>query len=229
MEKERERNFGRLLLILPPTRGLAHNPSMCPDWESSQRPFGLQVDTQPLSAGPCTFAYPIGWLIPSHTASMSLFCVTCQDMPTREGASHPPAGGSRSPSWQLLRSISTLLFMLTVSSWHLLFLQRFLKFTFRERGREGERNVNVWLPLACPLLGTWPTTQACALTGNRTGDPLVHRLMLHLPSHTSQGCTPLLIRTLQASDLSLFSVPSPPPRLSSPCLWCQLHQAIPSP
>ena len=40
-----------------------------------------------------------------------------------------------------------------------------------ERGREGkekerERNINVWLPLACPLLGIWPATQACTLTGN---------------------------------------------------------------
>ena len=39
---------------------------------------------------------------------------------------------------------------------------------FRESGREGEkeeRNINVWLPLMHPLLGTWPTTQACALMG----------------------------------------------------------------
>ena len=28
----------------------------------------------------------------------------------------------------------------------------------------------------CPLLATWPATQACALTGNQTSDPLVHRL-----------------------------------------------------
>ena len=39
---------------------------------------------------------------------------------------------------------------------------------FREKGREGEReregNINVWLPLVCPLLGTWPATEACALT-----------------------------------------------------------------
>ena len=28
-----------------------------------------------------------------------------------------------------------------------------------------------WFPLACPQLGTWPTTQACALTGNQTRDP----------------------------------------------------------
>ena len=29
---------------------------------------------------------------------------------------------------------------------------------------EKERNINVWLPLMLPLLGTWPITQACALT-----------------------------------------------------------------
>ena len=26
------------------------------------------------------------------------------------------------------------------------------------------------LPITHPLLGTWPETQACAMTGNRTGD-----------------------------------------------------------
>ena len=45
----------------------------------------------------------------------------------------------------------------------------------------------MWLPLACPQLGTWPATQACALTGNQTGDPLVHRPVLNPLSHTSQG------------------------------------------
>ena len=40
-----------------------------------------------------------------------------------------------------------------------------------ERGGGKERNINVWLPLARPLLGTWPTTQACALTRNLTHDP----------------------------------------------------------
>ena len=39
-----------------------------------------------------------------------------------------------------------------------------------------------------PLVGTWPTTQACALTGNRTSDPLVCRLALNPLSYTSQGC-----------------------------------------
>ena len=56
-------------------------------------------------------------------------------------------------------------------------------------GREGERerNINVWLPLRHPLLGTWPTTQACALTRNQTRNPLVRRPVLNPLSHTSQG------------------------------------------
>ena len=41
-------------------------------------------------------------------------------------------------------------------------------YLFLEKGREKERarSINVWLPLECLQLGTWPTTQACALTGN---------------------------------------------------------------
>ena len=58
-------------------------------------------------------------------------------------------------------------------------------FIFRERGRE--RNMNVWLHLVHPLLGTRPTTQAHALTGNRTDDAFVHRPALSPLSHTSQG------------------------------------------
>ena len=60
----------------------------------------------------------------------------------------------------------------------------------RKRGRD----INVWLPLMCPLMGTWPITQACALTRNRTGDPLVCRLALNPLSHTSQGCTFILAK-----------------------------------
>ena len=58
------------------------------------------------------------------------------------------------------------------------------KFLERREGRE--RNINVWLPLMHPLLGTWPTTQAWALTGNQTIDPLVSRPALNLLGHTSQ-------------------------------------------
>ena len=63
---------------------------------------------------------------------------------------------------------------LTVPFYNFFFFLKIL-FIFRERGRkekEKERNI-VWLPLTRPLLGTWSATQACALTGNRTGDPLV--------------------------------------------------------
>ena len=74
-----------------------------------------------------------------------------------------------------------------LTSWS--FLKRFYLFIFREgegKEKERERNINVWLLLAQPLLGTWPATQACALTGNQTGDPLVRRLVLNPLSHTHQ-------------------------------------------
>ena len=52
----------------------------------------------------------------------------------------------------------------------LFFLIKDFIYVFLERGEEGEkvreRNINAWLPLAFLLLGTWPATQAYALTGN---------------------------------------------------------------
>ena len=70
------------------------------------------------------------------------------------------------------------------------FLKDFV-YLFLERGegreKEWRRNVNVWFPLECPHLGTWPATQVCALTRNWTGNPLVCRLALNPLSHTSQG------------------------------------------
>ena len=45
----------------------------------------------------------------------------------------------------------------------------------------------MWLPLAYPLLRTWPATQACALTGNRSGDPFIPRPTLNPLSYSSQG------------------------------------------
>ena len=72
---------------------------------------------------------------------------------------------------------------------YIFFFVRFYLFIFKERGRAGdmERNINVWLPLACPQLGTWPSTQACAVTGNWTYNSLVHRLALNPLNHISQG------------------------------------------
>ena len=52
---------------------------------------------------------------------------------------------------------------------------------FRERGKEGERRKRGRETSVCgcllrtPYWGTWPATQACALTGNRTAGLLGHR------------------------------------------------------
>ena len=61
-------------------------------------------------------------------------------------------------------------------------------FIYREREREGERDGykhQCVVAFYMPQLGTWPTSQAFALTGNRTSDPLVRRLALNPLSHTS--------------------------------------------
>ena len=63
----------------------------------------------------------------------------------------------------------------------ILFLQR-----GERREKDRKRNINVWLPLVCPQMGTWPATQACALTGNLTSDPLVFRPAFNPLTHTSQ-------------------------------------------
>ena len=68
------------------------------------------------------------------------------------------------------------------------------------REEERKRNIHVWLPLACPLLGTWSTTQACAPTGNQTSSPLVRRPALSPLNHTS----------LVLHDVSLMFTTPPP-------------------
>ena len=56
-------------------------------------------------------------------------------------------------------------------------------------GRKRRRETSVCGCLShAPPLGTWPATQACAPTGNRTCDPLVHRLALNPLSHSGQDC-----------------------------------------
>ena len=75
------------------------------------------------------------------------------------------------------------------------FLKILFIYFYRGEGREKERerNINAWLPLTHPPPGRWSTTQACALTGNRTIgnrtiDHVVHRPALSPLSHTCQGC-----------------------------------------
>ena len=71
-----------------------------------------------------------------------------------------------------------------------LFFKDFI-YLFLDRGegreKEVERNIKMWLPLACPPLGTQPATQACALTWNQTGYASVHSLALYPQSNTIQG------------------------------------------
>ena len=46
--RKRERNSNQYVVAscVPPPGNLAWNPGMCPDWESNQRPFGLQAGAQ---------------------------------------------------------------------------------------------------------------------------------------------------------------------------------------
>ena len=55
-----------------------------------------------------------------------------------------------------------LLFFVIIAIDMLLFLKILFIYISREEGREKERetNINVWLPLAHPILGAWPATQA---------------------------------------------------------------------
>ena len=90
----------------------------------------------------------------------------------------------------------------------------------------------MWVPLTHPILGTWPATQACALAGNQTGDPLVHSLRsapVRFPpeqelaereprpwvlSYNSQGCARILFTAslMSHNDSTL-------PILASVCLF----------
>ena len=54
-EREEEKHQCVVASCMPPTRDLACNPGMCPDWESHWRPFGSQASpqsTEPYQPGP---------------------------------------------------------------------------------------------------------------------------------------------------------------------------------
>ena len=109
-----------------------------------------------------------------------------------------------SPCWVFV--LRVLICFLLLEDFTYLFLE-----SREEREKERERNINVWLPLTRPLLGTWLATQACALTGNQTGDPLVHRPALNPLSHTGQGSSVVFyllffLLLLKASSLIFVAV-----------------------
>ena len=43
---DHKKHQGVVASHMPPNGDLAHNPGVCPDWESNQRPFGSQAGTQ---------------------------------------------------------------------------------------------------------------------------------------------------------------------------------------
>ena len=72
-----------------------------------------------------------------------------------------------------------------------LFLKKDYIYLFLERGegreKERERNINAWLPLVRPLLGTWLATQAYALDWESNQLPFDLQAGTQTLSHTSQG------------------------------------------
>ena len=102
-----------------------------------------------------------------------------------------------------------------------LFLKKIL-FIFRERGKEGESKKHWSVASFMPPIGDLACTQTCALTGNLTGDLLVHRPALHPLSHTSWDfpgsyilSIPILSRYWISTLDSLPYIPSPIPE----CFW----------
>ena len=75
-EKEREKHHCVVATHAPPTRDLAHNPGMCPDWESNRRPFGSQAgsqSTEPPQPGPFIFFLPSNSYIPNALFTACVF------------------------------------------------------------------------------------------------------------------------------------------------------------
>ena len=85
--------------------------------------------------------------------------------------------------------LSLFPFSIFTSFFELLFFWDFIYlFSEREEGRERGRDRNInWLPLTRPQLGTWPATQACALTGIYPVTFWFSGQGLNPLSHTGQG------------------------------------------
>ena len=100
------------------------------------------------------------------------------------------------------------------------FFFRFYLFILREGMGEREGNINVWLPLMHPLLGTWPTTQACALAGNWTADPSIHRPSLN------HWATPAREDPLLFSSRSVAAYLSACICLEWTWVWCEAGETV---
>ena len=108
------------------------------------------------------------------------------------------------------------------------FFTRFSLFIFRQRGREGEREgeKHQCVVVSCtPPTGnlTRHATQAHALTGNRTSDPLVLRPALNPLSHATQGPCLLLYFSFQSVICMSANFPFHLSKIKHFCRWS--HQA----
>ena len=77
-------------------------------------------------------------------------------------------------------------------------------FIFRDRRREGERHPCMVASWACPQLGTWRITLACALDWESNWWPFGSQTALNPPSHASQGCYLFFLNNIQNWYTGLF-------------------------
>ena len=100
----------------------------------------------------------------------------CTSQKWRLRQSHkPPKHWRCAPTHTLSKGWKTYWFKTFIFIYLFTYLLIYLFIEIGEgREKEKERKIGVWVPLTWPPLGPWPATQACALTGNWTRDPLVH-------------------------------------------------------
>ena len=85
-----------------------------------------------------------------------------------------------------------------------------------------------------PSLGTWTATKACALAGNRTSNPLVHRPALNPLSQTSQGLLGEHLKVMECkvrlsvSDLGRYKKHDTCPGWCGSVGWSTVLKACPS-
>ena len=152
-----------------PAPYVPHSASLSPATATQVLATPVPVSAPPTGLDECLFSISLVVVPLAVRFSVSSGCArgaVCLPMP---------------PSWFLF-------YYFEINDICLAIKKKILFIIFRERGVEGkekerERNINVWLPLKHPLLGTWPTTQVCALTRNQTGEHLVCRPALGWRGH----------------------------------------------
>ena len=186
--KEGERDWVKHLLVAF---------CMLPNWGLNLQP--RHVPQPGIESAAIWFAgwRPTSWAIPARAVLLFVFFSIWDkwNWGVKENSIKEVTLFQITSVWLLAKYFTSLIFIFLKRDFIYLLLER-------EKEEERERNINVWLPLTCPLLGTWPTTQACALTGNWTSDPLVHRPVLNPLSHTR---VPVLFFKIIKRHLNLYT------------------------